>query len=293
MMSFPEAIWFGILQGITGLLPVSTYGHILLLKQVLSIPAGSGFALENLFHICSVFTVMIVFHKDVIQVIRQFISMFPDIWCNIKIFFYNRFHEFKEMEYQEVMYNNYRRFAGMLVISFLCSACIRCLFYRLSLVVADSALAIGLNFLITAVLLFVVDLWTYGKTVPKDMSLSHAVWIGLAHGFGIFPGISSLGIAITVCLLCGFRRNFAIRYTFLLVIPTGIRTFVMGGSDIWKLLTQGKAAGIYLSAMLCAVIVSLFSAKVLLRIVAKKRFRIFAVYSMLVGVLAIGYHFIH
>ena len=81
--------------------------------------------------------------------------------------------------------------------------------------------------MVTAVVLFVVDLWKLGTTIPDDMTVLQAVLIGGCHGLGVLPGISSFGITIAVCLLCGLRKNFAVRYSFLLFIPTTIGAFIL------------------------------------------------------------------
>ncbi len=290
-MSLLESILLGILQGITEFIPVSSYGLLLLMEHLLQIEKTGTILFEILLHIGSAITIGIVFRNDITRICRAFLQMMPAVSYNIRTYFYNLLHEQEEREYQQTMRNNYQIFAGMLLISTLSSAVVGFLFQHLSLLFSESLLAIGLNFLITAVVLLVVDLWNYGTTIPDDMNFLQAFLIGVCHGFGVLPGISSLGITIAVCLLCGLRRNFAVRYSFLLFIPTSVGAFLLRCYEFGVSEMTLPLGAIYITGMMISVIVSMLCARLMLKFLTKSCLRVFAIYSFLIGIFAIVYNF--
>ena len=204
-MSLLRAILLGFIQGITEFLPVSSHGHLVLLQQMFMIDMDTGILFEMLLHMGSTIAIIIIFQNDFLHICSSFRQMMSDIFYNMKARIYNYFHEFETVQYQTIMSDNYRKFTGMLLTSVGSCAVVASIFRELSITIGDSLLAVGLNFLVIAVLLLVVDLWKYGTTVPKDMKFWQAALIGVAHGVGIFPGISRLGVTISICLLCGLR----------------------------------------------------------------------------------------
>ncbi len=291
-MSLLEAILLAVLQGITEFLPVSSWGQLLIAENLLEIPNTGGMIFEILLHIGSAIGIGIVFRKDMRRISQAVGQMLPTVCYNIRIYFYNLLHEQGGSEYQLVMRNNYQKFAGMLLVSTLSSGITGFLLSGLALFCSESLLSIGLNFLITAVVLLVVDLWKCGTTIPDDMNVLQAILIGACHGLGVFPGISSLGITISVCLLCGLRKNFAVRYSFLLFVPISIGAFLFRVHEFWNPQMTIQLGAIYITGMAVTTVVSLLSARLMLKFLTKKRLRIFAIYSFLVGIFVIIFHFI-
>lgn len=287
IMSLLDSILLGILQGISEFIPASSYGQLLLAEHLLQIENVETQFFAILLHIGSAIAICVIFRKDIKRNFRAFIQMMPAIGYNISTYFYNLLHEQEERKYQIVMRNNYQKFAGMLCISTLCCFVTAASLNKVSLHFGDSLLSIGLNFLIMSVILLVVDLWKHGTTIPNDMNVAQAALIGICHGLGVIPGISSLGITIAVCLLCGLRKNFAVRYSFLLFIPAAIGAFLFRFWNIgsWGINSSFLANSV--AGFVVTVIVSLLSARLMLRMLTKSRLRIFAIYSFLIGIFAI------
>ncbi len=290
-MSLLESIVLGFVQGITEFLPVSSYGQLLLLKNMLGVSNAGNHFFEIFLHMGTAIAISIVFRKDIKRIYQAMLQMLPTVFYNIKTYCYNLLHEEEEREYQQIMKNNYQKFAGMLLVSILCCITTGYLCSRFAIRVSDSLMSVGLNFFITAVILLVVDLWKCGTTIPDDMKFWQAILIGVCHGLGIFPGISSLGITISVCLLCGLRRYFAVRYAFLLCIPMNLGAFIFGVCRFEISQPVFSNLCIYALGMLCSMMVSLLGARWLLRFLTKRRLRLFAIYSFVVGIFAIVFHF--
>ncbi len=290
-MSLLEAMILAILQGIMEFLPVSSYGQLLLAEYLMEIPQADGILFEILLHIGSAMAVSIVFRKDIVRIYHSVFQMMPSVSYNIRTYFYNLLHEQEERKYFVVMKNNYQKLTGMLLISVLSSGAVSYLLHGLALFYSKSHLNVGLNFLVTAVVLIVVDLWKCGTTIPDDMNIWQAMLIGACHGLGVFPGISSLGITIAICLLCGLRKNFAVRYSFLLFIPISLGALFFQMNE-WKSEQMTLQLGtIYIVGMIIAAIAGLLCARVMLKFLTRKRLRIFAIYSLLMGIFAIILNF--
>lgn len=290
-MTLLESILLGVLQGILEFLPVSSYGQLLFAEHLLQIEKASIMLFEIFLHIGSAIAIAIVFRKDIKRIYQAFQQMMPAVRYNIRSYFYNLLHEQEERSYQHVMRNNYQKFAGMLLISSISCAVTGYLLHELSLTFSDSLLSVGLSFLITAVVLLVVDLWKHGTVIPDGMTWWQAVLIGVCHGLGVIPGISSLGITICVCLLCGLRKNFAIRYSFLLFIAVSIGALFFRFHEFAEPQMTLQLGAIYIVGMITSAVVSLLCARLMLKILIKKRLRIFAIYSFLVGLFVIVYNF--
>ena len=69
-MSIIKAIIFGIVQGITEFLPVSSSGHLVLLSKIMKTDTP-GLSFEIMLHVATLFAVVIVFRKDVLKIIRN------------------------------------------------------------------------------------------------------------------------------------------------------------------------------------------------------------------------------
>jgi undecaprenyl-diphosphatase len=77
----------------------------------------------------------------------------------------------------------------------------------------------GICLIATAILLFIADRCKGGDKLPKDITYTNAFVVGIAQGVATLPGLSRSGTTITACLLSGFNRKFAVKYSFIMSIP--------------------------------------------------------------------------
>ena len=81
--------------------------------------------------------------------------------------------------------------------------------------VSGNLLVVGLCLIGTGGILFISDLIENGGKKLKDANLGDSMIVGIAQGFAVLPGISRSGTTITGCLLCGFDRKLAVKYSFI------------------------------------------------------------------------------
>lgn len=290
-MSVLEAILLGIVQGITEFLPVSSSGHLAIFQNLLGIETEGGVFFDVLLHIGTLVALFMAFRKDVSRLLLEACRIAYDLYRNARIYIDNHKNN-KNGEYIRVIGNNYRKFVVLILVSAIPTGLLG--FFSRHLVEAASGnlLAPGIGLLITAVLLLVVGSRKSGTKIPKDASYADAMWIGICQGIAVFPGISRSGMTIAASLLCGFNRNFAVKYSFLMSIPAII------GAALLELTQLGKAnltlglAGTYLLGAVAAGIVGYFAIKFMIVIVQRKKFTYFAYYCFLIGLIAIISNFV-
>ena len=290
-MTLFQAIIMGLVQGITEFLPVSSSGHLVIMSRLLHMNSDTGILFEVMLHVGTLIAVFAAFWSDIKRLFIELFRIFIEIFQNIKIFFYNK-KKNDAKRYHKILQNNYRKFVVLILISTIPTAIIGFLLRNMVISASKSLLAAGSGLLITAVLLFVVDYHQNGMKIPMDVTYANAVIIGICQGIAAFPGISRSGITITACLLCGFQKKFSVKYSFIMSIPA------ITGAAVLELVKAPKAdivwaEGIYgLIGMVIAAGVGFVFIKIMLVLVQKRKFKFFAVYCAVIGIVAITCNFV-
>lgn len=86
-MSLIQAIFLGIVQGITEFLPVSSSGHLAIFQNIFGMETDGGMLFDIMLHVGTLAAVFVVYWKDIYKLIREFLRMCVDIVFNIRIFY--------------------------------------------------------------------------------------------------------------------------------------------------------------------------------------------------------------
>lgn len=290
-MSFFDAMILGIVQGLTEFLPISSSGHLVILENLLNIRTDTGVLFDVLLHFGTLLAICLVFKKDLFRMLVEAIHIFQDLTANLKIYISNKMHNAQVTPYRKILHNNYRTLVVMILVSTIPTGIIGYLMRGLVDTWSSSLLVAGLGLLITAVLLFVVDNWQLGNKLPKHITVPQALAIGICQGIGVIPGISRSGITITAGLLCGFRRSFAVRYSFLVSIPAILGAMILECGKLKSASITWSLGFHYVAGMIAAAVVGYFTIRFMLNFVKRKRFRIFSAYCFIMGIIALVCHF--
>ena len=288
-MSLLEAVIMGLIQGLTEFLPVSSSGHLAIFKNVFQMNTDTGILFDVLLHIGTLAAVFIVYHRDIGKMIREGFGLLGDACANIGIFFQNRFSK-EEIPYRRVIRNGYRKFDMLVIVSTIPTAVIG--YTAQDLVEAASGLLLvpGICLILTSILLFISDRVKEKGKSPKNVTYTNAFGIGICQGIATLPGLSRSGTTITACLVSGFDRNFAVKYSFIMSIPAILGAAVLQLKDIGSLKIAPAEVGYYVIGMVIAAVVGYICIKTLLVVVRRKKFTYFAAYCLIVGVLStVGY----
>ncbi|MCX2718232.1 undecaprenyl-diphosphate phosphatase [Lentiprolixibacter aurantiacus] len=263
-MDVLDAILLGIVQGLTEFLPVSSSGHLELGKAILgdqSIPQES-LLFTVVLHFATALSTVVIFRKDVWDIFR---GLFQFKW------------------------NEETRFSLKIIISMIPAALLGILFEdQMEQFFSGNVPLVGYMLIVTALLLYLAD---KAKDTNKSVSNLNALVIGISQAIAVLPGISRSGATISTSVLLGVDKSKAARFSFLMVVPLIIGKMV---KDIWSgdISMEDDNLIILGSGFLAAFFAGLFACAWMIQLVKKSKLTYFALYCLLVGLIAIGYGFI-
>ncbi len=276
-MSIFEAIIQGVLQGITEFLPVSSSGHLALFQHFSKVEAESSGFIMALLHLGTLVAIFVAFRETIWALIKEALSMLKDI-------FTLRF-TLKQM-------NDERKMIVMLIVATL-PLVILYPFKSVydSIVAKGGLLLLGLCFLYTSAILFISDRRDNGKKTVREMSYGNALFIGLFQGTALFPGISRSGSTIGSSLIAGFSKDFAVKFSFILGIPA-----ILGGCLVEIKEAMETSVPVEILPMVIgfvvAAIVGYLSIKMIDWLVKTDKYKVFAYYTLVVGIITLGINFL-
>lgn len=289
-MSLLQAILMGLIQGLTEFLPVSSSGHLALFKTLFAVETETGILFDVLLHVGTLLAIFAVYYKDIGRLILEGCCIVRDAFVNVVLFFKNKFGKGHE-PYRRVVSNGYRKFVMLILVSTIPTGIIGLVGKDVVEMASEILIVPGICLIITAILLIVADRVKDGDKLPKSVTYTNAFGIGIAQGIATLPGLSRSGTTITACLLSGFNRKFAVKYSFIMSIPAILGALVLELGGIAGTAVAGKEIGFYIVGMLVSAVVGYICIKTMLVIVRKKKFLGFAIYCLIVGMVSIGGYF--
>lgn len=291
-MSVIQSIFLGIIQGLTEFLPVSSSGHLAIIKNLLGINVQGGLLFEVLLHLGTAAAIIAAFRKDVGRMLIESIKMIRDIIYNISVFRHNH-KEQDARRYRKIVYNNYRKFVVLVLVSTIPTAVIGYTARELVEIAESTLIVPGVCLILTAGLLLVADVVESDRKIPRDITYTNSFMIGVAQGLSTLPGLSRSGTTIAACLVSGFDKKFAVRYSFIMSVPAIIGAAILECTELGKEPVPVQQFFIYLLGAVIAGITGYFCIKKMLVIVRKKKFKGFAVYCLVLGIVAIAGYFVN
>lgn len=263
----------GIIQGLTEFLPVSSSGHLSVVQHFMNMGEES-LIVSIVLHLGTLLAVFCAFYKTIWGMIKEFFLTIGDI-------FTGKF-SWKNM-------NDNRRLMFMVIIATLILVPVYFFKEFFTSVEGDGDIIFeGCAFIFTAILLFLSDACVKGFKTGKDMTIKDALTVGLFQCVALFPGVSRSGSTTTAGLFCGLTRETAVTYSFILGIPA-----ILGGSVLE--LSDAISSGIELDIVplvvgFCAAAITGFLSIALVKLIIKHdKFKIFGIYTLILGILCVGY----
>ena len=258
-MSALETLILGIVQGLTEFLPVSSSGHLELVKAIFGsdYEQQQGLLVTITLHAATAFSTIFVFRKDIVTILSDLL----------------RFKRGESLN-----------FSLKIVLSMIPAVIIGLFFedFIASLFIGKIAL-VAVMLMITALLLFLADRVNENN---KELNYSNTFYIGVIQSVAILPGISRSGATIALAVLLKIDRNKAARFSFLMVIPLILGSMaksVMDGD-----LSQDSTVLIpLLVGFVSAFITGVFACRWMVTLVKKSQLKYFSFYCFALGALAI------
>ena len=262
------AIIMGIVQGFTEFLPVSSSGHLALVQNIVDFEAymSSHMVFDIALHLGTLVSVVIAFWDDI-----KFLFVSGIDWLR---------HGFK-VEKHEGRNTVFMLFIATLplIVAYLLKDKIEEAF--------QNPVLIGVALLFTATILWLSDRVTGGKKMGGTMGIKDALVIGLMQMIAVLPGVSRSGSTMTAGLFTGLKRDFAVKFAFLLSIPAVLGATVTSIPDVLAMTWTGNDVVTFLVGIVCAAVSGYYAIFMVRKIAASKNFKYFAYYCACAGTLAI------
>lgn len=285
-MNVLKAIFMGILQGATEFLPVSSSGHLALFKAIFNVETETGVLFDVLLHVATLISICLVFYKDILKLVIEFYGICKDLIMNM-ISFFKSISGSGKAEYVQVITNPFRKFVVLLIITTIPTGIIGLLLDDVVDYASSNLLITGICLICTGLILFISDfLPEKGKKI-KDVNYADAFCIGVTQGVATLPGLSRSGTTITACVLCGFDRKFAAKYSFIMSIPAILGALVLQLSKISSDTITGGDIGCYILGMIIAAIIGFVALKLTMRLLMSRYFKYFAFYCLGAGFISL------
>lgn len=275
-----KAILFGIVEGITEWLPISSTGHLILVEQFVKFKEVSP-------EFWSMFQVVIQFGA-ILAVVVLF-------WNKIWPFTKNKQKAISSKGVLSYFNKDIMNLWGKIIVACIPAAIIGLAFDEVFEELFYNPFCIAIALIVFGIAFIIVENWNKKgkrknlKETNSQITYKDAILIGIFQLLAaIFPGTSRSGATIIGGLLIGLSRANAAEFTFYLAIPT------MLGASLLKLVKFGFAftgieLAILLIGMFVSFIVSVFVIKFLMDYIKKHDFKVFGYYRIILGIIVLAY----
>lgn len=273
MLEILKAVLFGIVEGITEWLPISSTGHMILLNEFVTMDVSEQF-------------------WDMFLVVIQLGAILA-----VVILYWNKIWPFRrKMPGKSMVKKSIINLWVKIIVACIPAAIVGVLFDDALDALFYNYTCVSIALIVFGVAFIVIENWNKGKTPKitslKELDYTTVMLIGVFQLIAaIFPGTSRSGATIVGALLLGVSRTVAAEFTFFLAIP------VMFGASLLKVLKfvasgitiSGMEVSILLVGMVVAFLVSVFVIRFLMGYIKKHDFKVFGWYRIVLGVLVLAY----
>ena len=262
-----EALFLGLLQGLTEFLPISSSAHLRLAGEFLPGAGDPGATFTAITQIGTELAVLIYFRKDIARIASAWLT--------------------KVMMRKEVAVNSKQdvRIGWMIVVGTLPIVVLGYLFQENIRNTFRSLWLIAIVMIVFGIILGIADRFGRSERNLDSLTSKHGLAYGFAQSLALVPGVSRSGATIAMGRVLGYTRESALRYSFLLAIPA------VFGSGFYELKTaigeDNPAAPYSLVETFGATIVAFFVGYAviawLMKFIATKSFMPFIIYRIVLG----------
>ena len=269
------AIILGFIEGATEFIPVSSTGHLIVVRQLLGINEASGLAFDAVLQLATTLAIVVYFWKDILGLAQTFFGLIlkRNIDGRDKILFWGI-----------VIGTIPAVIFGLLLENQMATA-----FRNVNLVAVTLILGSALIAFAQYVSKSVYrngTVWSpSGSSISKELSIARGVAIGFFQSLALLPGVSRSGATISGGLLMGLSKDDAVRFSFLLSIPiligSGLKKFLEIRHEVF---TTGYGVSLLLGSV-TAFVVGLLSIRFLIKYLKTNNLNVFIWYRIALAFL--------
>lgn len=268
VVSYFMAILMGLIQGVAEFLPISSSGHLALFQQF--------FGMENveetymfftvLLHFGTLISVLVVYWRDVVDMIREFFLGIAALTG----------------KNTGTPPPPARRMVMLIIVATL--PLVVMVFLKDAVnTLFSSSIMVSIALLVTGCILFFSDRLAKGHKTAKNATVTDAIIVGCGQALAVIPGLSRSGTTISVGMLRGFDRSFAVRFSFLMSLPAIVGANILELKDAVQSGFDVAELPVYLVGVVVAAVVGYFAIRLVKSLSDKGKFGKFAYYCWAVG----------
>jgi undecaprenyl-diphosphatase len=260
-MGLFDAIFLGLLQGLTEFLPVSSSGHLVIAQSLMKNFKEPGLLFDTILHLATFCAVIIYFRHKVAILLKSLLGLFS-------------------YKYRVTYYDN-KRFLWAIIISCIPTGIIGLAIKPYADILFSAPVFAGYGLIITSVLLVISD--KFNGRYPVDTA--KGFWVGVVQGIAVMPGISRSGSTIAASLILGIKREDAVEFSFLMALPAVFGASLLQIRHIESI--PGENISYYIFASLVAFVSAFFAIHFMIQFVKKASLKYFALYCLIVGIITV------
>ena len=268
-MTYLLSILMGIIQGVAEFLPISSSGHLALFQTF--------FGMENVeekymfftvqLHFGTLISVCVVYWRDIADMIREFFLGIAAL---------------AGRKDTGVTPPPARRMVMLIIIATLPLFVMVLLQDAINQLFSNSIM-VSCALIVTGFILFFSDRLAKGHKTARNATVADALIVGCGQALAVIPGLSRSGTTISVGMLRGFDRAFAVRFSFLLSLPAILGANVLEIKDAVEAGFPMEELPMYLMGVAVAAVVGYFAIRLVKSLADKGKFGKFAYYCWAVG----------
>ncbi len=248
-----NAVFWGLVQGLTEFLPISSSGHLVLIPALLRIDEPD-LATSAMLHLGTLVAVIWFYREDISGLVREPLSVHS------------------------------KRIWGLLLIGTIPAAIVGLTLDGPIEIIFTEPTFVAIALIMTGFILALGLMFPPGERTLEDGRAGDAVVVGLAQALALIPGVSRSGTTITAGLVQGLSRLEAARYAFLLGIPAIAGAGLLQGIE---LVDRGGFEPSLLVGMAVAAITGYFAIDALVRLLGRSGLAPFAIYCVGFGTISL------
>lgn len=260
------AVFFGVVQGLTEFLPVSSTAHLTLLQKFFNLsPTDFGLSFDAALHLGTLVSLLIYFRHDLLNLSRAFLNDLPR----------------RQLKTSET------RLVINLAVATVPAALLGLFLEKKIETVFRDPLLIAAALFIGSAIFYLAERFSKGSLRLENLGIGRSLIIGFSQALALVPGISRSGITISDGLFLGLSRSDSGYFVFLLSIPIIFGAGIKSVFDAYKSGALTSSGQLFLVGFLASAITGYFVIKYFLAFLKKRPLTVFIWYRVLLALITI------
>lgn len=256
-MNIIESILLGLVQGLTEFLPVSSSGHLIILREFLGISLVGSLSFDVFLNTATLLAILYCFWGDIYFVAKDFTT--------------------------QGLSSRSKKLLLAIIVGTIPAGILGFLYGDYIENIFRSSYSVAWDLIIGSIIMIVADRINRNK---GGIDMKKALTVGIFQSLALMPGMSRSGVSISGGLISGLSREEAIRFSFLLLIPISIVALLKTLVDLGDIQSLAVFLDLpHILAFLTAFISGVWAVKFLIRYLSKHSFTPFIVYRILLAIV--------